>query len=370
MSTADVRKRARSHPQTWKSDVEELLEELGLGWFSSGARPSNVGQLLIILARAVRHRATSVAEDEALCLGTLAGIDMEILADPKVAPKERMRVFWERFEAPPSMLVFWEGKNLDEVGYRWAPASFLGLSWAQIPGVTRSGFYHRMEQEQTKLKRGVGLELKAPGLLLGVQTGKIGDGFWVRMEDGIWLHVACCGDIGFMRRDEQEILITKEADDKGDLESIRDEKSLAIILQDSMEPTVLDRDDERTAAYGLLVAAQRPVAGVLRADPLMDVFVVSASSCLPEEEELQWLQEMATKLDHQSRPNGKETEVTWKDPFSKEGLVEWRNRDGGEWCEVDDQDSKKGDRWNYGYDGTHYVFQGLSLSHEQDWCVT
>ena len=102
LSLAAVQTRARADFKAWRPDLDHMLEELGLGWFSSDARPSTVGRLLIMLARAVRHRATSVAEDEALCLGTLAGIDMEILAAPELAPKERMRVFWERFEAPPS----------------------------------------------------------------------------------------------------------------------------------------------------------------------------------------------------------------------------------------------------------------------------
>lgn len=75
--------------------MDEMFEQLGLGWFSLDARPSTVGQLLIVLARAVRHCVTSVAEDEALCLGTLAGIDMDILAHLKIPPKERMRMFWE-----------------------------------------------------------------------------------------------------------------------------------------------------------------------------------------------------------------------------------------------------------------------------------
>ena len=365
-----MREHVLTTSQAQSPDVGEMLEELGLGWFSLEARPSTAGQLLIILAKAVRHRATSVAEDEALCLGSLAGVDMDTLANPKVPPKERMRIFWEKFEAPPSMLVFWEGRNLDEIGYRWAPASFLGLTWAQIPGVRRSGFYERMRRENTKLIKSSGLEMNAPGLLLGTQTGKIGDVFWVRMEGDIWLHISCCGDIGFLRREESDILITEGSDGNGDAEGTRAGTSLAIILQDQMEPSVLDRYDERTSAYGLLVLAQRPVSGILRVTPLMDVFVVSASSCLPEEEELLFLKEMATKLDQWTLPVGSCEAVKWRDPFSKEGLVEWRNKNGAEWWELDDQSIEKGDRWNYGYDGTHYIFQGLSLNSDQAWRVT
>ena len=365
-----IREHVRIMPQAQNPDLDEMLEELGLGWFSLEARPSTVGQLVIILARAVRHRATSVAEDEALCLGSLAGIDMETLANPKVPPRERMRIFWESFEAPPSMLVFWEGKNLNEIGYRWAPASFLGLTWAQIPGVGRSSFYERMSREHTKLIKNSGLEINAPGLLLGVQTGNIGDVFWVRIERDIWLYISCCGDEGFQRKDESEILITKGAAGNDDAELTRAGTSLAIILQNEMEPLVLDQYDKRSTAYGLLAVAERPAAGRMKVTPLMDVFVVSASSCMAEEEELLFLKEMAKKLDQWTRPVGRCEEVLWRDPFSKEGLVEWRNRNGADWWELDDTSIVKGDRWNYGYDGKHYIFQGLSLSSDQAWCVT
>lgn len=85
------------------------------------------------------------------------------------------------------------------------------------------------------------------------------------------------------------------------------------------------------------------------------MFVVSASSCTPEEEELVSLKEVASKLDRRTRPDGKKGEVAWKDPFSNDGLVEYRNTDESQWWELDDQHMEKGDRWNYGYDGRHYL---------------
>ena len=369
LNLAAVRARVRADPQGAGLDVEEVLEELGLGWFSLNAQPSTVGQRLIIIARAVRHRATSVAEDEALCLGTLAGIDMELLADPKVPPQERMRVFWEQFEAPPSMLVFWEGENLDQIGYRWAPKSFLGLAGAQVPGVQWSGFYERMEREQTKLIKGSGLEIQAAGLLMGVQDGMIGDVFWVRIEEGIWLHVTCCGDMGFLRRDERRIYMYRGEDTDGSA-GTKVDTCLAIVLQDEMDASMLDGNDGRTTAQGLLAVVQRPLAGVLRAKPLTDVFVVGANWTLWDDEGFTWLREMAAKLDLSVRPDGNEGNVAWEDPFSKEGVVECRNIDGSEWWELDDQTIKQGDRWTYGYDGQHYVFQGLSLTCDQAWLIT
>lgn len=83
------------------------------------------------------------------------------------------------------------------------------------------------------------------------------------MEGGIWLHVTCCGNMGFLRRDEGEIWTNRETDDKGGFEGKRMHKSLAIVLEDQMEPSVLDPYDERTSAQGLLAVVQRPVAGVL-----------------------------------------------------------------------------------------------------------
>lgn len=369
LNLAAVRARVRADSQGASLDVEEVFEELCLGWFSSNAQPSTVGQRLIVIARAVRHRATSVAEDEALCLGTLAGIDMKLLVDPKVPPQERMRVFWEQFEAPPSMVVFWEGGNLDEIGYRWAPKSFLGLAGAQVPGVSMPGFYERMEREQTKLIKGSGLEIKAAGLLLGVQDGMIGDNFWARTEGGIWLHVTCCGDLGFLRKEEGRIYTYRGEGTDGSA-GTKVDTSLAIVLQDEINASMLDRDDGRTAAQGLLAEVQRPLAGVLRAKPLTDVFVVAANWNFQDEEEFLWLLEMAAKLDRSVRPAGKEGEVAWEDPFSKEGVVECRNTDGSEWWELDDQSIQQGDRWIYGYDGQHYVFQGLPVTSDQAWLIT
>lgn len=220
--------------------------------------------------------------------------------------------------------------NLDEIGYRWEPKSFLVLAGAQLPGVQWPDFYERMEREQTKFIKGSGLEIKAAGLLSGVQDGRIGDVFFVRIEEGIWLHVTCCGDMGFLRREEGTIWMHRGADDTSASAGEKADTNLANVLQNLIDASMLDGDDERTYIQGLLVVVQRPLADVVRARPLTDVFVVAASWSLPEDEGLLWVREIAAKLDRRTRPDGKEGEVAWKDPFSKEGLVVCKNIDGSE----------------------------------------
>ena len=56
--------------------------------------------------------------------------------------------------------------------------------------------------------------------------------------------------------------------------------------------------------------------------------------------------------------------------ISLRDLIEWSNIEGGEWYGLDDREKKKGGRWNYVYNGIHYVFQGLSLASEQAWCIS
>jgi hypothetical protein len=367
VSIADLQRRLRDDPRLIAPDIERMLEELALRWFAD--RPQETGQLLVVLARAVRHRATSVAEDEALCLGTLAGIDMETLADVKVLPGQRMQKFWSIFEAPPSMLVFWEGGNLDASGYRWAPKSLLGQASTTIPGMNRSGFFESMSKEQTRLVDGRGLIFQSPGLLLGLWTGRIEDRFWVR-HGGAWLLISCSSEKGFALREAGTLAL---ASGTGDAAGRRDdsEKSLAIITQNLMLPETEEAFDEAATTLGVLAVVTRPDNGALSATPLMDVFVVSATAiAILASEERQRLVDLAEQLDALTRPGIERGMVRWEDPFTEEGLVEWKNVQGGEWHEVDFASGGQGDRWNYVCDGIHGIFQSLPIGPDQTWCLS
>ena len=78
------------------------------------------------IAFALQYRSTSVAEDEALCIGTL--LDMDVSRILNVPSSKRMVQVWniidERGELNQSPL-FHRGSKHDIVGYRWAPVTFL-----------------------------------------------------------------------------------------------------------------------------------------------------------------------------------------------------------------------------------------------------
>ncbi|KAI4122660.1 MAG: hypothetical protein LQ347_006431 [Umbilicaria vellea] len=73
---------------------------------------------------AMRDRNTSKPGDEALCLATLMQLDLKTLLEtPEV---DRMKALYSMLATVPPFLIFFPGRRFAEVGYRWAPRSFLG----------------------------------------------------------------------------------------------------------------------------------------------------------------------------------------------------------------------------------------------------
>lgn len=351
----------RNDPETVYRDVDDSLVDLGLQW--DKIKPENTAQQLFILSKAVRYRSTSVPEDEVLCLGTLAGLDMEVIADVRVPPKERMLQFWTMFEKPPSMLVFWEGKKLQVPGYRWAPATLLGQSWITVPGSNRKGFWERLDKEQTYQKVGGRMVISSPGILLGPWTARIVDDFWARIENDIWLHVTCSGEKGFLRKDEGDTVFQPENDSDD-----ADTASLAIIFQNPMEPAVLDAFDEGTSTEGLLVSVTRNADLALQARPITQVFVVSASSCWPSQEPLIAVQRIAEQIDNfPESPDVKAGPENVHIEYSQTAS-EWEGADRNMTTERITT-GRTGGRWSYRVDNQYYVFDALTLDDDQSWCV-
>jgi len=353
-----------NEPETTSLDVNDMLAELCLQWHKS--KPETTARLLLVLSKAVRHRSTSVPEDEALCLGTLAGLKMEEIADVRVIPKERMLKFWAMLEKPSSMLVFWEGKKLQVPGYRWAPATFLGQSWITAPGASRKHFLERLDNEQTYQNAGSGMVISYPGILLGPWTATINNDFWARIENDIFLHVTCSGEKGFLRKDEGDNLF-KPRTNIGNAERA----SLAIILQNSMEPAVLDALDERTSTQGLLVFATRDADLTIRAYPITQVFVVSANSCLADDEAFLAVQRIAAEVkDLQKSPDAQASPKNDYVEYSQTTL-EWDNVVGADTTMTsrETKSGQTGGRWAYSVEGQHYIFDALALQDDQAWCV-
>ncbi|CAF9922237.1 hypothetical protein IMSHALPRED_005632 [Imshaugia aleurites] len=83
---------------------------------------------LSLLDRALSHRNTTVASDEAPCIATLINLDVnEILP---LSDEDRMCKVWDLLAAAnsgslPCKMIFLEGPKLKRRGYRWAPSTLL-----------------------------------------------------------------------------------------------------------------------------------------------------------------------------------------------------------------------------------------------------
>ena len=88
----------------------------------------NFGDSLVrtlnLLSKSLVYRDTSVASDEALCIGTIIGMDIEAVTR---APRlERMMTFWSLQDRLSAAICLWNGPRLTEPpGYRWAPSGFV-----------------------------------------------------------------------------------------------------------------------------------------------------------------------------------------------------------------------------------------------------
>ncbi|RSL79537.1 hypothetical protein CEP51_007306 [Fusarium floridanum] len=84
--------------------------------------PRSENFILFILS-SMAFRSTSVATDEALCLSTLMGLDMDAML--RIQPEQRMAALWRQVPYAPSSLLLSVVPTLDEPGLSWAPYSTL-----------------------------------------------------------------------------------------------------------------------------------------------------------------------------------------------------------------------------------------------------
>ncbi|KAK1974791.1 hypothetical protein LZ30DRAFT_739467 [Colletotrichum cereale] len=117
------------------------------------------------------HRATSVAEDEGLCLANLMGIDPRLVT--RVPPKERMEQVWRHVDPVDAFrTLFWPCQRLKVDGLGWAPKSLLTREPAQfssMPAETQIKFSPatRMDENDTvqMLTAAVWVKLDPRGLM-------------------------------------------------------------------------------------------------------------------------------------------------------------------------------------------------------------
>lgn len=98
-----------------------------IGWDAE----KTVGILLSELEFALHHRSVSMAEDEAICIGTLMELPLSKIVAVAPTAQARMGRFWElvaeKYGGIPQQILAFEQPKLGQPGKRWAPASLLTL---------------------------------------------------------------------------------------------------------------------------------------------------------------------------------------------------------------------------------------------------
>ncbi|MCJ1254060.1 hypothetical protein MMC24_001874 [Lignoscripta atroalba] len=135
----------------------------------------DVGGVLAALDTGLLHRSTSVAADEALCIGTLLDLPVEeILAVPENADS-RMAKVWKlvgaRYGGIPQQILHFDQPTIEEKGMGWAPKSLLSVSKTIITPASRS---LRWMDEKLGIPTDAGLVVQCPGFTL--KSKEAGDG--------------------------------------------------------------------------------------------------------------------------------------------------------------------------------------------------
>jgi hypothetical protein len=161
--------------------ISSTISELWEVWKSTGADLPRT--ILNYLSNGLRWRGTSVASDEALCLATLAGIDMEKIMD--AAPERRMDQFWSLLPNISAQTVFWTGSKIKLKSLRWAPATFLGESEGAFQDFANKSF-SEMDDKSSARRTESGLVFRCAGILLNTWRANIAGDLWIRDEKKAW----------------------------------------------------------------------------------------------------------------------------------------------------------------------------------------
>ncbi|KAH9206144.1 hypothetical protein DL95DRAFT_416785 [Leptodontidium sp. 2 PMI_412] len=355
------------------------LEEILNAW----KRPDLVSSGLFVdfASSTLRYQATSVAEVEALCLTTLAQINMEQIL--KVEPVQRMKKFWELFPIP-AKIVFRTVDTFDENGWRWAPRSLLSsqkmrvvdaanTEMAVLFGYTDEPFLTYLEdfeptsfdvfQDSTPLacRNSSGLNFQCRGMLLGPWTARLGNGFFVRDQHRQYYFVGC-----HMEQAEWE----KDPHHEKRVE-------LALILEKEVDELVSDMGKSTDTATALVVSVRKSENDIIH------VNIESVGFILPwvemnEEEQggiaiMEYCEAMLKSslamqqarihepaLDRDQVGAGPSSTVALASANTPEvTVIDWSRL----------QVAESGDRTMIVKDGQHFFCEGCLTSATQMWCV-
>ena len=164
--------------------IYSIISELWEVWKSINIE--ELRNIINYLAGGLRWRATSVEADEALCLATLCGLDIEDIIN---GPDEsRMSRFCSILPSIPSQAVFWSGERLTQEGFRWAPSTFLSRPDAIFQDLD-------LKPQSITPKKGSatltdrGLQFWCAGLLLNTWRSPLCKDIFIRMNGRDWFNL-------------------------------------------------------------------------------------------------------------------------------------------------------------------------------------
>lgn len=147
--------------------------------------PRSEDFILFVLGN-MAFRSTSVATDEAICLSTLMGLDMDAMLS--VEAEQRMAAFWRQVPCAPSSLLLASVPTLDEPGLSWAPySSLLVKDRLSETGSLNTLSNVSLRRPTTLTARG--LEIDSPGLLIRCDGFRPEGTFLVQDDCGFNYHV-------------------------------------------------------------------------------------------------------------------------------------------------------------------------------------
>lgn len=353
-------------------------------------------QILNYLAGGLRWRATSVEADEALCLATLCGLDIENIIN---APEEsRMSRFWSALPSLSSQAIFWSGGRLTQDGFRWAPSTFLGQPDAIFQDLGLKSQFKTPEKNSVALT-GRGLQFWCAGLLLNTWRSPLGKDIFIRMNGRDWFR---------LHRIHSAILHPKK-DDNGHEDPCR---SLALLMKADITKAFYGDTPENSVTC--ILASIYDIdeeADIIYANTEDIAFLTKVDGTIPDKASGEFLDKVAELCELQLGPVEASASETETPPASTAGdakilgsqghsssalVVAPRsqppNREGNVVEEPTEYEKlltrmrsllseneelrtarirarDEDGRLAVDRDGIHYIFDGVELSDDQKWCL-
>lgn len=348
--------------------IQSVTSELWEWWKTAISEQPR--HLLNSLSNGLRWRGTSVAADEALCLATLAGLDMEKLL--KAPEKERMGAFWSLLPALSVQAIFWSGPKLEQPGYRWAPSTFLNQPDALFQDFgTKSSL--EIQETSSATCSNKGLQFKCPGVFLNTWRANIGTHLWIRDQSQRWyiLHRPGADTIPFRGEandDEmQTLVLIMKLPLQQAFHGISPESSVTCVIA-----SIYDVDEESDIVYahtegtGYLLPAKSPSA-----TELIQTVVEQAEVNLNFSESVGSASGVGIRVHGHSSLEGDENEATVLEQIGEESDAErhmFGNINDLLYIRKDRLKARdEGGRLGLDLGADHFMFDGLELDEDQSW---